>query len=52
LAIDLAESEAVMVARPARRRPSPYPWWFYVPAAAIFGIFFVVPWLGCFFFRL
>jgi raffinose/stachyose/melibiose transport system permease protein len=38
-------------AAPARRK-SPYPYWFYLPAAVIFGVFFVVPTFSSFFFSL
>ncbi len=36
----------------ARKRKSPYPYWFYVPAAVIFFVFFVVPTFSSFFFSL
>ncbi|MGH2815094.1 MAG: carbohydrate ABC transporter permease [Actinomycetota bacterium] len=39
-------------APPARRRKSPYPYWFYLPAAVIFFVFFVVPTFSSFFFSL
>jgi len=39
-------------ATPARKRKSPYPYWFYLPAAVIFGVFFVVPTFSSFFFSL
>jgi raffinose/stachyose/melibiose transport system permease protein len=39
-------------ATPARRKKSPYPYWFYVPAAVIFLVFFVVPTFSSFFFSL
>jgi raffinose/stachyose/melibiose transport system permease protein len=38
-------------ARPARRK-SPYPYWFCLPAALIFFVFFVVPTFSSFFFSL
>jgi raffinose/stachyose/melibiose transport system permease protein len=34
------------------RKKSPYPYWFYLPAAVIFGVFFVVPTFSSFFFSL
>src|SRR5829696_1392431 len=39
-------------ATPARKNKSPYPYWFYVPAAVIFFVFFVVPTFSSFFFSL
>ena len=39
-------------ATPARKRKSPYPYWFYLPAAVIFFVFFVVPTFSSFFFSL
>jgi raffinose/stachyose/melibiose transport system permease protein len=38
-------------ATPARKK-SPYPYWFYLPAAVIFFVFFVVPTFSSFFFSL
>ena len=38
-------------ATPARKK-SPYPYWFYLPAAVIFLVFFVVPTFSSFFFSL
>jgi raffinose/stachyose/melibiose transport system permease protein len=35
-----------------RRRKSPYPYWFYLPAAVIFFVFFVLPTFSSFFFSL
>jgi raffinose/stachyose/melibiose transport system permease protein len=42
------------VAAPAARtrRRSPYPYWFYLPAAVVFFVFFVVPTFSSFFFSL
>lgn len=37
---------------PARRPVSAYPTWFYIPAAAIFGILFIFPTIASFFFSL
>jgi raffinose/stachyose/melibiose transport system permease protein len=37
---------------PAVRRKSPYPYWFCLPAAVIFFVFFVVPTFSSFFFSL
>ena len=34
------------------RKKSPYPYWFYLPAAVIFFVFFVVPTFSSFFFSL
>jgi raffinose/stachyose/melibiose transport system permease protein len=42
---------ATTPAAPARRK-SPYPYWFCLPAAVIFGVFFVVPTFSSFFFSL
>jgi raffinose/stachyose/melibiose transport system permease protein len=40
-------------ARPAGRRPrSPYPTWFYLPAAILYTIFFLVPTFASFYFSL
>jgi raffinose/stachyose/melibiose transport system permease protein len=39
-------------ATPARKKKNPYPYWFYLPAALIFGVFFVVPTFSSFFFSL
>jgi raffinose/stachyose/melibiose transport system permease protein len=39
-------------ARPARRRRSPYPYWFCLPAALVFFVFFIVPTFSSFFFSL
>jgi raffinose/stachyose/melibiose transport system permease protein len=38
-------------ATPARKK-SPYPYWFYLPAAVIFFVFFIVPTFSSFFFSL
>jgi raffinose/stachyose/melibiose transport system permease protein len=43
---------AVTAAAPATRRKSPYPFWFCLPAAVIFFVFFVVPTFSSFFFSL
>ena len=43
---------AVTAPAPAVRRKSPYPYWFYLPAAVIFFVFFVVPTFSSFFFSL
>ncbi len=37
---------------PGKRKHSPYPYWFYLPAAVIYGILFVVPTLLAFYFSL
>jgi raffinose/stachyose/melibiose transport system permease protein len=39
-------------APPARKKESHYPYWFYLPAAVVFGVFFVVPTFSSFFFSL
>jgi raffinose/stachyose/melibiose transport system permease protein len=53
------EVNARQTARPAvttpaapRRKKSPYPYWFYLPAALIFFVFFVLPTFSSFFFSL
>jgi raffinose/stachyose/melibiose transport system permease protein len=38
-------------AAPARKK-SPYPYWFYLPAAVVFFVFFVIPTFSSFFFSL
>jgi raffinose/stachyose/melibiose transport system permease protein len=43
---------AVTAPVPAVRRKSPYPYWFCLPAAVIFFVFFVVPTFSSFFFSL
>jgi raffinose/stachyose/melibiose transport system permease protein len=43
---------AVTTPAPAVRRRSPYPYWFYLPAAVIFFVFFVLPTFSSFFFSL
>ncbi|GID91726.1 carbohydrate ABC transporter permease [Amorphoplanes digitatis] len=37
---------------PRRRARSPYPYWFYLPAAVIYGLLFVVPTVTAFYFSL
>jgi raffinose/stachyose/melibiose transport system permease protein len=37
---------------PGRRKHSPYPYWFYLPAAVIYGVLFLVPTLLAFYFSL
>ena len=49
--------EALSSTRPSRRRgsrkvPSPYPYVFYLPAAVIYGIFFIIPTIVAFYFSL
>ena len=41
---------AVTAPAPAVRRKSPYPYWFCLPAAVVFFVFFVVPTFSSFFF--
>jgi raffinose/stachyose/melibiose transport system permease protein len=43
---------AVTGSAPAARKKSPYPFWFCLPAAVIFSVFFVVPTFSSFFFSL
>jgi raffinose/stachyose/melibiose transport system permease protein len=43
---------AVTAPAPAVRKKSPYPYWFCLPAAVIFFVFFVVPTFSSFFFSL
>ena len=43
---------AVTAAAPGARKKSPYPFWFCLPAAVIFFVFFVVPTFSSFFFSL
>ena len=37
---------------PAKARRSPYPYWFLLPAALIFGVFFLVPTVASFYFSM
>jgi raffinose/stachyose/melibiose transport system permease protein len=43
---------SVTTPAPPARKKSPYPYWFYLPAAVIFFVFFVVPTFSSFFFSL
>lgn len=45
-------AEEVAAVRPARRAPSPYPSWFYLPAAIIYGVLFLFPTVASLFFSL
>ena len=36
--------------RRSKKRPGPYPYWFYVAPALIYGIFFIVPTIASFYF--
>jgi raffinose/stachyose/melibiose transport system permease protein len=47
-----AVTPAVTAPAPAVRRKSPYPYWFCLPAAVVFFVFFVVPTFSSFFFSL
>lgn len=47
-----ATSRGVSKPRPGRKRKSPYPLWFYLPAAIIFGVLFAVPTFASFYFSL
>jgi len=42
----------VVAGRPKGRRPSPYPHWFYLPAAIIYGVLFLFPTVAALFFSL
>ncbi|MET7396968.1 sugar ABC transporter permease [Dactylosporangium sp. NPDC005572] len=46
-----ATGEQVAAAR-RRRSPSPYPYWFYLPAALVYGTLFLVPTFASFYFSL
>ena len=37
---------------PRRRKHSPYPYWFYLPAAVIYGVLFLIPTFASFYFSL
>src|SRR3954454_6902699 len=57
MASTLSTSEATRLAPAARgvraggkRRPGPYPYWFYLPAAIIYAIFFITPTILSFYF--
>jgi raffinose/stachyose/melibiose transport system permease protein len=43
---------AVTAPAPPAKKKSHYPYWFYLPAAVVFGVFFVVPTFSSFFFSL
>jgi raffinose/stachyose/melibiose transport system permease protein len=43
---------ATAAPEPAKRTHSPYPYWFYAPAAVIYGVLFIVPTLLAFYFSL
>lgn len=47
-----ATSRGATAPRPGRKRKSPYPLWFYLPAAIIFGVLFAVPTFASFYFSL
>ena len=47
-----ATTAAATTARPGRKRKSPYPLWFYIPAAIIFIVLFAVPTFASFYFSL
>ncbi len=38
--------------RPSRRKTSPYPYWFYLPAFAVFFVFFLLPTFSSFYYSL
>jgi len=52
----LRQASPTATSRPARGRPrtrrSPYPGWFYLPAAVVYGVLFLVPTLASFYFAL
>jgi raffinose/stachyose/melibiose transport system permease protein len=52
--VDARQTVGPAIATPARpaRRKSPYPYWFCLPAALIFFVFFIVPTFSSFFFSL
>jgi raffinose/stachyose/melibiose transport system permease protein len=53
--VDARESVRPAVTAPAaprRKKKSPYPYWFYLPAAVIFFVLFVLPTFSSFFFSL
>jgi raffinose/stachyose/melibiose transport system permease protein len=47
-----AHTESSTTTRPRPKRPSPYPLWFYLPAAIIFIVLFAVPTFASFYFSL
>ena len=47
-----ARSRASAAGSPGKRARSPYPSWFYLPAAVVYGVLFVVPTLTSFYFSL
>ena len=52
--VDARQRVGPAIATPARpaRRKSPYPYWFCLPAALVFFVFFIVPTFSSFFFSL
>ena len=44
--------ETATAPEPGKRRHSPYPYWFYAPAAVIYAVLFLVPTLLAFYFSL
>jgi len=52
--VDARQTVGPAIATPARpaRRKSPYPYWFCLPAALVFFVFFIVPTFSSFFFSL
>jgi raffinose/stachyose/melibiose transport system permease protein len=52
--VDARQTAGPAIATPARpvRKKSPYPYWFYLPAAVIFFVFFILPTFSSFFFSL
>jgi raffinose/stachyose/melibiose transport system permease protein len=52
MAVATAEGSAVRVARQRRQIASPYPTWFYLPAAIVFSVLFLLPTGASLFFSL
>jgi raffinose/stachyose/melibiose transport system permease protein len=53
MAVAMAETTAERIARPRHRQgPSPYPTWFYLPAAIIVTVLFLLPTVASLFFSL
>jgi raffinose/stachyose/melibiose transport system permease protein len=52
--VDARQTAGPAIATPARpvRKKSSYPYWFYLPAAVIFFVFFILPTFSSFFFSL
>jgi raffinose/stachyose/melibiose transport system permease protein len=48
-AMHLAPAERGAKSR-GKKRPGPYPYWFYIPAAIIYAVFFMIPTISSFYF--